>query len=87
MKMFRVYFVYIVLLKIIFAPAMLNGQDFIAPADLEKKILQFNLKPLAAPSDSERIKASYEIQDLLLEGLLNPASFNYPLFRKNKGIL
>ncbi len=78
MKMFRVYFVYIVLLKIIFAPAMLNGQDFIAPADLEKKILQFNLKPLAAPSDSERIKASYEIQDLLLEGLLNPASFNYP---------
>ena len=54
------------------------AQDFLAPVDLEKKILQINLKPLAAPSDSERIKSSYEIQDLLLEGLLNPISFNYP---------
>ncbi len=65
------------LISIIF-PSDLKAQDFLAPIDLEKTILKINLKPLAAPSDSERIKASYEIQDLLLEGLLNPLSFGYP---------
>ena len=53
-------------------------QDFIAPQTLEKNILSINSKPLSAPTDAERIKASIEIQDQLLEGLLNPLSFTYP---------
>ena len=53
-------------------------QEFIAPQTLEKNILAINLKPLSATTDAERIKASIEIQDQLLEGLLNPLSFTYP---------
>jgi len=52
-------------------------QEFIAPQTLEKNILSINLKPLSAPTDAERIKASLDIQDQLLEGLLNPLSFAY----------
>jgi len=53
-------------------------QDLVAPQTLEKNILSINLKPLTATTDAERIKASIEIQDQLLEGLLNPLSFIYP---------
>ena len=53
-------------------------QALITPQTLEKNILSINIKPLSAPTDAERIKASIEIQDQLLEGLLNPLSFTYP---------
>jgi hypothetical protein len=78
MNMLRLFLTSLFFIISICSSSILNAQDFLAPIDLEKAILKINIKPLAAPSDSERIKASYEIQDLLLEGLLNPISYNYP---------
>lgn len=79
MNMLRFKFFSLCLIGLFFSVNTCFAQEeIVSPQTLEKNILKINLKPLSASTDAERIKASLDIQDQLLEGLLNPISFNYP---------